>query len=530
LHSISTLTASTETPLEIVQGSVTGTVAFPAFQIETTWNNAGLTGQGIVESVTNTASAAGSKLINLLVGGTSQFTVDKAGNVVAVTSYTAGTDNSVAGTLQIANAAANAHTIWASAATTSNTIAGFAAVPVTGHIVTCTVAATTCTLTDGGVPGGASSGTNLVQVSNGTGGFISNAAIQEDTVNGYIGNVSTSLTAPLDIEKTVAIPTSGSNYQMAKFFLTTTNTNGASAIGVHAVDEVHTFTGQGNAGTQSGHYISCTDQTTGAVTHDLCSVARLSSNPATGATYTIGAASYTTADFNGAGTTSRLVGYFEDGGVISGTGTVSEWNGFTVAPPSTSAGVSLNNTVGLRLNDFSGVNHQSGSGCLVNLLFGGGCGGKTDAWTILDFTSNNSALHALSVGSTSTPGGGAALDVTGGSRSSTFVNAATYVTATNCSSSASPAVCGSAAAGSVVIAAAGTTVTVNTTAVTANSQIFLLADDTLGTKLGVTCNSTLATLVGGLAVTARTGGTSFQITSGTTPAVNPLCLSYFIVN
>lgn len=112
----------------------------------------------------------------------------------------------------------------------------------------------------------------------------------------------------------------------------------------------------------------------------------------------------------------------------------------------------------------------------------------------------------------------------------TTLKGTTFNTTTNCSSSAAPAVCGSAAAGSVVIPAAGTTVTVNTTAVTANSQIFLLADDTLGTKLSVTCNSTLATLIGGLAVTARTGGTSFQITSGATPAVNPLCLSYLIVN
>lgn len=110
------------------------------------------------------------------------------------------------------------------------------------------------------------------------------------------------------------------------------------------------------------------------------------------------------------------------------------------------------------------------------------------------------------------------------------VNSGVYDTASNCSSSASPAVCGSAAAGSIVIAAAATTVTVNTSAVTANSQILLLADDTLGTKLSVTCNSTLATLIGGLAVTARTGGTSFQITSGATPAVNPLCISYIIIN
>jgi hypothetical protein len=81
LVSLSTATASTSTPLEIVQGSVTGTVAFPALQVETTWNNAGLTGQGIVENVTNTSSAAGSLLMNLLVGGTSQFTVDKVGNI-----------------------------------------------------------------------------------------------------------------------------------------------------------------------------------------------------------------------------------------------------------------------------------------------------------------------------------------------------------------------------------------------------------------------------------------------------------------
>jgi hypothetical protein len=107
----------------------------------------------------------------------------------------------------------------------------------------------------------------------------------------------------------------------------------------------------------------------------------------------------------------------------------------------------------------------------------------------------------------------------------------TYSTASNCSSSASPAVCGSAAAGIVVIAAGATTVTVDTTAVTSNSQIFVQADDTLGTKLGVTCNSTLSTLTGGLSVTSRTAGTSFQISNnGTAPVTNPLCISYHIIN
>lgn len=97
----------------------------------------------------------------------------------------------------------------------------------------------------------------------------------------------------------------------------------------------------------------------------------------------------------------------------------------------------------------------------------------------------------------------------------------------NCSSSAAPAVCATALAGSVVIAAAGTTVTVDTTAVTANSQIFIQEDSSLGTKLGVTCNTTIARTY---AVTARTAATSFVITTSAAPVTNPACLSYFIVN
>lgn len=101
-----------------------------------------------------------------------------------------------------------------------------------------------------------------------------------------------------------------------------------------------------------------------------------------------------------------------------------------------------------------------------------------------------------------------------------------FGTATNCSSSASPAVCAAAAAGSVVVAAAATTVVVNTSAVTANSQIFLMYDSSLGTKLSVTCNATEPALYG---VTARTAATSFTITA-TSPITNPACFSYFIIN
>ena len=97
---------------------------------------------------------------------------------------------------------------------------------------------------------------------------------------------------------------------------------------------------------------------------------------------------------------------------------------------------------------------------------------------------------------------------------------------TNCSSSAGPAVCAAAAAGSVIIPAAGTDVTVNTTAVTANSQIFAIFDQSLGTKLGVTCNSTTANPHIG----ARVAGTSFTIHVNVSPITNPACFSYFIIN
>jgi len=96
----------------------------------------------------------------------------------------------------------------------------------------------------------------------------------------------------------------------------------------------------------------------------------------------------------------------------------------------------------------------------------------------------------------------------------------------NCTSSASPAVCGDLANGSVAIPAASTTLTVNTSAVTANSQILVVNDDSLGTKLGVTCNTT----INNIWVSARTPGTSFQITVSAAPVTNPECVSFSIQN
>jgi hypothetical protein len=105
-----------------------------------------------------------------------------------------------------------------------------------------------------------------------------------------------------------------------------------------------------------------------------------------------------------------------------------------------------------------------------------------------------------------------------------------YATNSNCSSSAAPAVCSTAASGSVVIAAAATSVTVNTTAVTANSQIILTRDNSLGTKLSVTCNTQSSLILGAPYVSARTAATSFVITIDAGPTTNPMCISFSIIN
>lgn len=99
---------------------------------------------------------------------------------------------------------------------------------------------------------------------------------------------------------------------------------------------------------------------------------------------------------------------------------------------------------------------------------------------------------------------------------------------TNCVSSASPAVCSAAPDGNVVIAASGTSVVVNTSAVTANSQIFVQEDQSLGTRLGVTCNTGF--LAAPPVISARSAGVSFTIAISAGLAVNPVCFDYMVVN
>lgn len=152
----------------------------------------------------------------------------------------------------------------------------------------------------------------------------------------------------------------------------------------------------------------------------------------------------------------------------------------------------------------------------------GDYGGYLGLWTRANGSPNSEKMRITSAGNVGigTPAPGSLLSVNGRASANLFGSE------TNCSSSAAPAVCAAAAAGSVIIPAAGTDVTVNTTAVTANSQIFAIFDQSLGTKLGVTCNSTTANPHIG----ARVAGTSFTIHANVSPVTNPACFSYFIIN
>jgi hypothetical protein len=115
-----------------------------ATSVADTWTWQSILGAGNNPTTTYTLSHTGSS-------GAAQMLVQAP--LKAAASLLAGTDNTTAGTLTLSNNAANAHTVWASGATTTNTVAGFTTAPTTGHTVTCTTVGVVCTLTDGGVVG-----------------------------------------------------------------------------------------------------------------------------------------------------------------------------------------------------------------------------------------------------------------------------------------------------------------------------------------------------------------------------------------
>lgn len=97
--------ASATDSLTIAQGTLTADAQ--AIDATATWNNAGVTFTGIKYNVTDTASAAASLLMDLQVGGTSQWKVGKAGAVTQL------------GTLTVPNGSATAPQIVSAGSSTT---------------------------------------------------------------------------------------------------------------------------------------------------------------------------------------------------------------------------------------------------------------------------------------------------------------------------------------------------------------------------------------------------------------------------
>jgi len=105
------------------------------------------------------------------------------------------------------------------------------------------------------------------------------------------------------------------------------------------------------------------------------------------------------------------------------------------------------------------------------------------------------------------------------------VAAPTYNTTTTCANFQGQ--CGSAAAGSVTLPADTTSVLIFSTAVTAQSQIFVQEDSSLNALLGMSCNTALGR---SYQITGRTPGVGFRVTASAAPGGIAACLSYHIVN
>lgn len=120
---------------------------------------------------------------------------------------------------------------------------------------------------------------------------------------------------------------------------------------------------------------------------------------------------------------------------------------------------------------------------------------------------------------------------TGSMTASGALSGGSFATVSGCYTSGSPAVCGAAPVGGVAVPTGSSpTLVVNDTLVTANSQILLTIDQSLGTKLTATCNSANTTGGSLIAVSARSPGTSFTIVSPGVVATNPVCVNYMIIN
>jgi len=103
-----------------------------------------------------------------------------------------------------------------------------------------------------------------------------------------------------------------------------------------------------------------------------------------------------------------------------------------------------------------------------------------------------------------------------------------YADTTECVSGAQPAVCTTATAGMAAIVNGTASTVVQTSAVTANSVISVIQDNSIGAKVSQTCTATGIPLM----VTARTAGVSFTVGTSTAGnvAANYECFTFQIRN
>ena len=185
-----------------INGSLT-TASIPAFNGTQTWNNSAVTFTGILENITDTASAANSLLIDLQVASASKFAVNKGGNVYFSGTVT-GNGNGLS-SIQGANvtgtvsAATTAGTVTTAAQPNITSVGTLTSLAVTGNITAGNVSATTFT---GALSGAATSAT--------TAGTVTTAAQPNITSVGTLTSVSVTGNANVgNLGTTTAIITTG---------------------------------------------------------------------------------------------------------------------------------------------------------------------------------------------------------------------------------------------------------------------------------------------------------------------------------
>ena len=399
-------------------------------------------GKWSASSCAGTASTAWSALSSgsntsatMVVGSGASLAPTGSGTIAATSVPAAGLGagtigNSTSGNAATATACATTDGCWpkggAYGTPASIVLTNATGLPVAGISATGTASTTTYLRGDGswatpsGGGGGSSSGTNLVQVSDGSGGFISTTGLRADTTDGWLGirNDSTAPTAPLDMTWSgLADGTGGEN--LAVFSQTMTSTS-ASPGNTHEINLALTYGGSDGAfadTTDAMLYASEIDNRTPTAAstsgHELGIVSRLNFNGGANLTCIDGCgAFYGTAGAGGAGTTNTMFVYDADGGSLSSTATVGSWIGYDAGMISTTGTPSLGNVYGFLTSDPVSVHHGAGSGCVAAVSVDL-CAGTTSWAFYSSSTAPSSMLGSLAIGSNTAPGTGIALDAQG---------------------------------------------------------------------------------------------------------------------